>query len=201
MLAARSIGVGHQGLLKFSAVMNIMTPTHGNPYSDHVKATCNAAQSVAKRSMENAVEELKELYEPEEDGFYNVRISAEGTWKKRGFSSSFGVVTALTLLTGKAVVVEVMSKGCRECVGWRDKQRKVEFNDCWEGHQATCHANFEGSFGAVYAAGALAICQRSVDNYGLHYVEFLGDRDSKSYKVLVDEAVYGDVEVTKLQCM
>ena len=201
VLAARNIGVGHQGLLKFSAVMNMMAPMHQNSYSDHVKAICNAAQNVAKRSMENAVEELKEFYEPEEDGFYNVGISADGTWRKRGFSSSFGVVTALSLLTGKAVDVEVMSKECRECMGWREKQGTVEFNEWWEGHQATCHANFEGSSGAMDAAGALAICQRSVDNYGLRYVEFLGDGDNKSYKVLVDEAVYGDVEVTKLECV
>ena len=74
------------------------------------------------------------------------------------------MVTALSLLTGKVVDVEVMSKECRECIGWRDKQRTVEFNEWWEGHQATCHANFEGSSGAMDAAGALAIFQRSLDN-------------------------------------
>ena len=35
--------------------------------------------------------------------------------------------------------------------------------------------NFEGSSGAMDAAGVLAICQRSADNYGLRYVEFLED--------------------------
>ena len=59
-------------------VMNMMPSMHKNSYSDHVKAICNAAQTVAKRSMKNAVEELKEFYEPEEDGFYNVGISADG---------------------------------------------------------------------------------------------------------------------------
>ena len=89
VLAARNIGVGHHGLVKFSAVMNMMTPMHENSYRDHVKAICNAAKTVAKRSMENAVEELKEFYEPEEDGFHNVGISADGTWRKRGFSLLF----------------------------------------------------------------------------------------------------------------
>lgn len=201
VLAARNIGVGHQGLVKFCAVMNMMAPMHENSYSDHVKAIHKAAQSVTKRSMENAVQELKESDEPEEDGIHNVGISADGTWRKRGFSSAYGVVTALSLLTGKAVDVEVMSKECRECMSWRDKQGTVEFNDWWEGHQATCHANSEGSSGAMDAAGALAICQRSVNNYGVRYVDFLGDGDSKSHKVLVDEAVYGDVEVTKLECV
>ena len=107
MLATRNMGVAHQGLVKFSAVINMMAPRHENSYGDQVKVICNAAQTVAKRSMENAVEELKEFYEPEEDGFYNVGISADGTWRKRGFSSLFGVVTTLSLLTGKVVDVEV----------------------------------------------------------------------------------------------
>ena len=50
-------------------------------------------------------------------------------------------------------------------------------------------------------ASALAICQRLVDNYGVCYVDFLGDGDSKSQKVLVDEAVYGKVQVAKLECV
>ena len=74
------------------------------------------------------------ISEPKEDGFYNVGISADGTWRNRGFSSLFGVVTTLSLLTGKAVDVEVMLKECRECMGWSDKQGTVEFNELWEGH-------------------------------------------------------------------
>ena len=201
VFAARNIRVGHQGLVKFCAVMNMMVPMHENSYSDHVKVIHKAAKSVSKRRMENAVEELKGSDEPEEDRIYNVGISADGTWRKRGFSSAFGVVTALSLLTGKAINVEVMSKECRECMNWRDKQGTVEFNKWWEGHQTTCHVNFEGSSGAMDAAGTLAICQRSVNNYGVRYVDFLGDGDSKSHKVLVDEAVYGDVQVTKLECV
>lgn len=31
--------------------------------------------------------------------------------------------------------------------------------------------------------------------------EFLGDGDSKSHKLIVEQAVYGEVEVTKLECV
>ena len=96
-------------------------------------------------------------------------------------------------LIGKVVDYEVMSKECRECMLWKDKEGTDEFMEWWEGHQANCNANFEGSSGAMDAAGVLSIYQRSVENYGLQYVEFFGDGDSKSYKVLVDEAVYGNI--------
>ena len=136
---------------------------------------------------------MKDIYEPKENGNYNVGISADGTWRKRGYSSLYGVVTAISIVTGKVVDYEVMSKECRECMLWKDKEGTDEFMEWWEGHQANCNANFEGSSGAMDAAGVLSIYQRSVENYGLQYVEFFGDGDSKSYKVLVDEAVYGNI--------
>ena len=43
--------------------------------------------------------------------------------------------------------------------------------------------------------------RRSIENYNLRYVEFLGDGDSKSHNLLVSESVYGDIEVTKLECV
>ena len=51
------------------------------------------------------------------------------------------------------------------------------------------------------ASGLLAIFQRSVENYSAHYTEFLGDGGSKGHKLIVQEAVYGDKEVMKLECV
>lgn len=51
------------------------------------------------------------------------------------------------------------------------------------------------------ASGLLAIFQRSVDNYSVRYTEFLGDGDSKAHRLIVEEAVYGNKEVTKLECV
>ena len=119
VLAMRNIGVGHQGLVKFTCVMNMLPPMNENSYRDHVKALRNAAESVAKSSMSKAAGEVKEFYEPAEDGLYDIAVSGDGTWRKRGFSSSYGVVTALSTITGKALACEVMSKDCKECRLWR----------------------------------------------------------------------------------
>ena len=72
MLATRNIGVGHQGLVKFSAAMNMLAPMNANAYRDHVKAIHEAAEVVAKASMANAAEETKQSYEPEVDGVYDI---------------------------------------------------------------------------------------------------------------------------------
>ena len=63
------------------------------------------------------------------------------------------------------------------------------------------HCNYLGSSESMDASGLLAIFQRSVENYSVRYIEFLGDGDSKGHKLIVQEAVYGDKEVRKLECV
>lgn len=201
VLAMRNIGVGHQGLVKFTCVMNMLPSMNENSYRDQVKTVRDSVESVAKDSMSRAAGEVKEFYEPAEDGCYNVAVSGDGTWRKRGFSSSYGVVTALSTVTGKALDCEVMSKECRQCKVWRGREGSQAFEHWWEGHQHECHTNFEGSSPSMDANGLLAIFQRSVEKHNLRYVQFLGDGDSKGHKLLVQEAVYGDVAVEKLECV
>ena len=43
------------------------------------------------------------IYEPAQDGIFDIGVSGDGTWSKRGYSSSYGVVTALSTITGKAL--------------------------------------------------------------------------------------------------
>ena len=100
-MATRNIGIGHQALAKFTRVMNMPPPMNENSYRDHVAIVKNAAQAVCKQSMANAVEEVKTFYEPQEDGKFEIGVSGDGTPRKRGYSSSYGVVTALSTIAGK----------------------------------------------------------------------------------------------------
>ena len=66
--------------------------------------------------MSKASQQTKKFYEAEEDEKYDIGISADGTWRRRGYSSSYGVVSGMSLVTAKVLDVEIMSKECRECV-------------------------------------------------------------------------------------
>jgi len=94
-----------------------------------------------------------------------------------------------------------MSKTCKECTVWRGKEGTEEFRDWWEGHQHRCEANHLGISGSMDATGLLAIYQHSVEDYSLQHTEFLGDGDSKAHKLIVEEEVFGDKAVTKLECV
>ena len=181
--------------------MNMPPPMNENAYRDHVSAINTAAELVCKKSMINASQPTKQFYEAEEDGKYDIGISADGTWRRRGYTSSYGVVSGISLVTGKVLDVEVMSKECRKCVAWKRKEGTEEFQEWWEGHQHQCHSNFQGSSGAMDAAGCVAIFERSVEQYGLRYTEFLGDGDSKAFNLVTEKDVYEDVKVTKLECV
>jgi hypothetical protein len=151
--------------------------------------------------MNNASDETKQFYEVEEDRKYDIGISADGTWRRRGYSSSYGVVTGMSLVTGKVLDIEMMSKKCRQCISWRGKEGTIVFEEWWEGHQHNYHANFEGSSGAMDAAGCVAIFPRSIEKYGLRYIDFLRDGDSKAFNEITEKDVYEGVKVTKLECV
>ena len=93
VLVTRNIGVGHQGLVKFCGVMNMLPPMQENLFQDHLKAVKNAAQTAAEKCMSKAADEVKGFYEPEQDDVYNYWNFRDGTWRRRGFSSCYGVVT------------------------------------------------------------------------------------------------------------
>ena len=66
----RNTEVGHQGLVAFCGVMNMLSQMNSNAYREHVKDIHGAAEVVANESMKSAAEEIKQYYEPEDDSVY-----------------------------------------------------------------------------------------------------------------------------------
>ena len=104
-------------------------PMNENSYRDIADAVRKAAQTVCQQSMRSAVENVKKFYEPNEDGVFDIQISGDGTCGQKGFSSIFGIVTDMLMVTGKAIDIEVMSKECRKGMVWRNKEETEEFEN------------------------------------------------------------------------
>ena len=66
-----------------------------------------------------------------------------------------------------------------------------------------CKKNYSGSSGAMGSAGMQRIFARSVPiNRKVRYINYLGGKDSKSYKDVCDSKPYEpDVSITKLKCV
>ena len=106
----RSIGIGFSLLSKLCGFLNMpppMTQTSCNNMSNIIKA---ASKSVAEKSISDAAACLRKGEKTADIG-----VSVDGTWQQKGFSSTLVVVTAISIDTGKAFDVSILSKSCTGC--------------------------------------------------------------------------------------
>ncbi|GFT97511.1 uncharacterized protein TNCV_386821 [Trichonephila clavipes] len=105
----------------------------------------------------------------------------------RGHTSKNGVVTATSLDNGKVIDCECLSKYCFEC----KSTNKICDN---------CQVNYHGE--VKESEGALRIFSRSLPNYNVRYVQYLGDGDSKEFLRVQESNIYDDeFPVEKLECI
>lgn len=183
--AFRCVGVGEQGARTFCGVMNMPNPPSFKYYSN---AICNATKEVCLEAMKSAGEEAVEVENGGESR--DISIALDGTWQKRGHVSQNGVVTAISVPTGKVIDAEIMSKHCR-CPKRFDKE-----------HNPNCAANYSGSSGGMEVAGVVNIFNRSETLHNVRYKNFLGDGDTASYSTVSQLKPYGpDFSIQKLECV
>ena len=199
----RSVGCGAAAAERFCCLMNMPLIPRCSPYAAHNKALCKVAKEVCYESISDGAQEIHSLKCISQDEVADCGISFDGTWQRRGFSSLNGCVTAILMDTGKVVDVEVLTKFCKQCKKHEDDDDTPENIALQIDHKSKCKANFQGSAPAMEPDGALRIFQRSVESNKLHYTEYFGDGDSKSYRVVKD--VYNSdnngVSVVKKECV
>lgn len=193
--AMRRCGVGLKGITKFCGMLNMPPPITQHSYDIITKKLGTAAESIAKQSMNHAINDLKTKEGTE------ITVSVDGTWQKRGFSSLNGVVAAVSVSTGKVIDVEIMSRHCKACIVHESlKSRNPLDYDIWKNeHEKHCNLNYVGSAPGMEAAGAKNIFMRSESNYGVQYTTFIGDGDSKAFTEV--ENVYPGKKVIKYHCV
>ena len=113
--AMRALGHGYTGVEKYMTLMNMPKPFTVNTYNKIVVKMATVAKEIALPSMNEAVKEIREKKGATDDEVIDIGVSADGSWQRRGFSSNNGVVTAISIETGKVVDIEAMSKICKAC--------------------------------------------------------------------------------------
>jgi len=163
--------------LSVRAMMNMPEPMTRNNYDKLSKLCGNACEIVAEKSMTAAAEEIKSLVGTE------IGVSNDGSWQRRGYSSLNGVVTTISVDSGKILDVEAMSKTCRSCEFYERIRATDPTNyDCWKATHV-CTINYRGSVPAMEPEGTKRIFERSVTKHGLKYSKFYRDGDSKLWGV------------------
>ena len=170
----------------------------------HHQAMCTSIESVAKRSMEEAVKHVLEVNNVAEFPS-RIAVTVDGTWMKRGFSSLYGVVFVVSWQTGQVVDFHVMSKHCSRCRHWKARRRTEAISQeeyaAWRAeHDPSCDVNTHASAPAMETEGVCELFRRS-QSHGLLYTSYIGDGDSKGYQAVVADKPHGDVEIVKEECV
>ena len=154
VLAVNTLKGGRKSLASFCGMMNMPPPVTNNAYNKHLKISALAAVKEAENLMIDAANRLLNLMlrgdpkiaDDDEDNAVPVAVSVDGSWQKRGYSSKFGVVFVIGVLTGEILDYEVLSLFCKECsVHEKSEKDSEQFLQWKEKHKQHCSINFEGS--------------------------------------------------------
>ncbi|KOC58613.1 hypothetical protein WH47_06147 [Habropoda laboriosa] len=107
----RLLGIGRQGLNLFCNYMDIGNGITEETYNGIYTNFHAAAKKVYEFCCKKAIEEEKKENEKHERPILNLKVSGDGTWKKRGFKSLFGT-TLIAYYSGKVIdlVVRICSQ-------------------------------------------------------------------------------------------
>jgi len=200
ILVMRLLGIGINGIEKFCAFMDLPHPIFHSFYDQVVRTIAAATKLVSELSMKKAAEEEKAecISHNENDGLI---VSSDGTWRKRGFSSLFGLVSLIGWFTGKVLDIEVKSKYSKSCEYWKKKDDTAENAECLESHADECEVNHEGSAGKMEVNAVIEMFQRSMTLHFVKYAHYVGDKDSKTFRDLLDAQPYENFTVSKKECI
>lgn len=121
IIAMRLLGVGWHGIRKFCAFMELPRTTFHSFYDKVVKRMNTATNLVCQNSMMRAAKGEKTI--SIENGENGIVVSGDGSWRKRGFTSLYGLVTLIGYNFGKIVDCVVKSKYCKACEHWSKKKK------------------------------------------------------------------------------
>lgn len=196
----RLLGVGQAGVNLFCSMMDLGT-FHRSLYTRMLDQIYIAVEGVAKFIFKKAANEEKRKNAEQGLPENELSVSGDGSWAKRGFSSLLGIVSLIGKYSNKIIDVIVKSSICKGCQYLAQKD-PIEAESLYADHEAECMANHEGSAGKMEVDGVLAMFKRSLEYFGVKYVKYIGDGDSKTHKKLVDEKPYdGKPDVVKQECV
>ena len=105
--------------------------------------------------------------------------------------------------TGLVIDFEIVWKYCAQCTpAERDlHSNTVEFHVWYESNKPDCNENFFGSSKSMEMKAAEILWKRSMAICGMRCTSVLSDFDAKTHQHMSTLNMYGNVEITKEECI
>ena len=107
-------GLGFTNFHTLTGMLSLK-PLH-KKYWEVRSSVCDAVKEKVDEVLANSIEGVKRHYSPDNDGIYNVKVIFDGSWQKRGHTSTLAVGAIVEAETGCVIDYEVVSKYCELCV-------------------------------------------------------------------------------------
>jgi len=107
-----SVGLGHTTMSKICEVLGMASLTL-KTHQKLVNEIHSSSTLTLMNGLNHARDIVKQVHQPDEEGFFNIPVSFDGTWHKRGHTSNHGAAAVICAVTGLVIDAHVMSLHCQ----------------------------------------------------------------------------------------
>lgn len=181
----RLLGVAREGINKFCNLMDIRQGISNNAYANIVKHIHFASKNVFEDLCEKAVKEEKKENEKHKRPLSHLKIFG---MEKTRLHIALWSNHAHRLLYWESHRPSCKRKLLSNLHLYLLEKRKNEreFEEWYEEHAEECAINHSGFTGKMEVDAVKEMFLRSEDKYNVKYNNYIGDGDSKTYKVILD---------------
>ena len=201
LLVLRLLGLGLHSANVFCSLMELSAGFCNKTFYAFVENLHTAAKCLFEIVQKKAVNEEKEKNAAAGNVENHLSVSGDGTWKKRGFQSLFGVATLIGKYTHKVIDLETKSSFCQGCSNWAGRKGTPEYDEWFADHEEHCSINHIGSAGKMEVDAITEMFARSDQLLGVKYATYIGDGDTKTFSAILKSNPYEDVTVQKKECV
>lgn len=121
----RVLGIGLAGAQKFCGLMDMPNFLSENTYTLILKniyeCVKTAIDIIFKKAVREEIENTPKVADDNDNAILKLTVSGDGSWRKRGFTSLFGVSSVIGYYCGKVLDIAVKSSYCKMCETWKKK--------------------------------------------------------------------------------
>eukprot|EP00112_Aurelia_sp_Birch-Aquarium-sp1_P025309 Seg8357.1 transcript_id=Seg8357.1/GoldUCD/mRNA.D3Y31 product="hypothetical protein" protein_id=Seg8357.1/GoldUCD/D3Y31 len=126
VLGLLEIGAGKSSLEKLCSILNMPKAMSDDAYGSSVAKIKDALEIEATASMEKAAIKEHDILGSPLNEVAECKAMFDGKWRKRGYSSLQGAVTAISAESGKCIDYKALNKVCFSCAQWSKKDDDAE---------------------------------------------------------------------------
>jgi len=158
--AATDIGYEAFSTIMASLCLSITTKKH---FIEQTHKIYSNLHEFAQKQFQLLVDNIRQSYNIHDlDSILNVYASIDGTWKRRGHISQYGIVFLIHVETGYCIDYEVLSLRCEICDIKKKQLTSKQFEVWFKSHKLHCSKNYAGTFKGMEAEDASRIFLRSL---------------------------------------